>query len=173
MQRWERQDAQPTNQSYIWWYPNRTPLIGLIAAFLNAKGTRSVAILHAILQWNQVLQLSCWVSSISYNNKNKTILEPFRFVNIKNAFMIYSVFTFIFFALEYLNCDRPNGQMSLFKQSVHLGLTGRHVCWPKPTSKWLISVQYSLKTKMGIVIWIWLWAAGYFNNFHLTGYLHF
>ena len=41
----------------------------------------------------------------------------------------------------------PNGQIDLFKHSEHLGPTGRHVCCPKPTIRWLISLHNSLKVE--------------------------
>ena len=38
----------------------------------------------------------------------------------------------------------PAGHRSLFRHTSHLGLIGRHVCWPKPTSSQLTSSHFSL-----------------------------
>lgn len=40
--------------------------------------------------------------------------------------------------------EAPNGHSELFKQVTHWGFVGRQTCCPKPTNKWLTSLQYSL-----------------------------
>lgn len=39
----------------------------------------------------------------------------------------------------------PTGQRLRLRQSTHFGLTGRHICWPNPTSKWFTSAHRSLQ----------------------------
>jgi len=46
--------------------------------------------------------------------------------------------------LYFYFLDVDDGHMNLFKQPSHFGPTGRHVCWPKPTNKMLISFHSSL-----------------------------
>ena len=51
--------------------------------------------------------------------------------------------------------DFPYGQIVLLRQLLHLGPTGRHVCWPNPTKSMLRTSHSSLKHKKSLLIVRW------------------